>query len=100
MSLAVGAHLGHYQIIARLGAGGRGEVYLAEDTNLDRKVALKLLSAEFTKDADRVRRFEPEWLTEIMTTRSTKQKLFCYVDETGQDDRCGILHCGHRGERA
>jgi len=60
MSLAANARLGHYEIIAPLGAGGRGEVYLAKDTRLDRRIALKLLPAEFTKDADRLRRFEPE----------------------------------------
>lgn len=55
--LAANAALLHYRIVAKLGAGGMGEVWLAEDTRLDRKVALKLLHAEFTEDADRVRRF-------------------------------------------
>jgi len=52
--------LSHYRILAKLGTGGMGEVYLAEDTRLDRKVALKLLPAEFTQDAQRVRRFIQE----------------------------------------
>src|SRR5438093_385487 len=52
--------ISHYRIVSQLGAGGMGEVYLAEDTKLDRKVALKLLPAEFTQDADRVRRFMQE----------------------------------------
>src|SRR5947207_12494586 len=52
--------LAHYRIISKLGAGGMGEVYLATDTTLDRKVALKLLPAEFTQDEDRVRRFIQE----------------------------------------
>jgi serine/threonine protein kinase len=60
MTVAAGAHLNHYEIITCLGAGGMGEVWLAEDTRLRRKVALKLLPAEFTRDAARVRRFEQE----------------------------------------
>ncbi len=55
-----GQKLGHYQIMTRLGAGGMGEVYLARDERLGRKVALKLLPTRFTQDADRVRRFEQE----------------------------------------
>lgn len=56
----VGSTIGHYQIISLLGKGGMGEVYTARDTRLERKVALKLLPAEFTTDADRTRRFKRE----------------------------------------
>ncbi|MFY9610462.1 MAG: serine/threonine-protein kinase [Blastocatellia bacterium] len=58
--LVTNSNISHYRIVSRIGAGGMGEVYLAEDTRLDRKVALKLLPAEFTRDADRVRRFMQE----------------------------------------
>ena len=58
--LAANVNLSHYRIIRRLGAGGMGEVYLAEDTRLNRKVAVKLLPASFATDEDRVRRFEQE----------------------------------------
>lgn len=56
----VGRRVGPYKILSLLGAGGMGEVYLAEDARLNRRVALKLLPAEFTKSAERVRRFERE----------------------------------------
>src|SRR5215475_512141 len=56
----VGRSLGHYQTLSLIGAGGMGNVYLAEDTRLGRKVALKLLPAAFTKDKERVRRFKQE----------------------------------------
>jgi serine/threonine protein kinase len=56
----IGRSIHQYRIVSAIGKGGMGEVYLAEDTRLHRKVALKLLPAEFTGDADRVRRFEQE----------------------------------------
>lgn len=56
----VGQMLGPYSVISALGAGGMGEIYLARDTRLSRKVALKLLPKQFTADAARVRRFETE----------------------------------------
>src|SRR5262252_7301408 len=59
-SSTTNSSISHYRIISRIGAGGMGEVYLVEDTSLERKVALKLLPTEFTKDQDRVRRFIQE----------------------------------------
>ncbi len=56
----IGGNLNHYQILSHLGRGGMGEVYLATDTRLGRKVAVKLLPSEFTRDAERLRRFEQE----------------------------------------
>jgi serine/threonine protein kinase len=52
--------LGRYQIVSRIGAGGMGEVYLARDTSLDRRVALKILSKELALDTERMRRFVQE----------------------------------------
>ena len=60
MTIVPGAQLGAYEIVASLGAGGMGEVYRARDTRLDREVAIKVLPADFAKDADRLRRFEQE----------------------------------------
>ena len=55
-----GTRLGRYEIIKRIGSGGMGEVFLAHDSLLDRKVALKLLPTLLTNDPSRVRRFEQE----------------------------------------
>jgi serine/threonine protein kinase len=60
MNFKPGAQLGAYEILAPLGAGGMGEVYRARDTRLDRAVAIKVLPADFAKDAERLRRFELE----------------------------------------
>ena len=60
MRLSPGTTLGHYQISYLLGAGGMGEVYLAQDQKLRRPVALKLLPSDFTLDKDRLARFEQE----------------------------------------
>src|SRR2546422_7139410 len=60
MQLISGTRLGKYEIRAKLGEGGMGEVYLAQDTKLDRKVALKILPAEVASQRDRMERFVRE----------------------------------------
>ena len=58
--LKPGQIVGAYEILSFISRGGMGEVYLAQDKRLSRKVALKLLPASFTRDNDRLRRFEQE----------------------------------------
>jgi serine/threonine protein kinase len=60
MALTPGVRLGHYEIVAPLGAGGMGEVYKARDTRLDRTVAIKVLPPEIAATADARARFERE----------------------------------------
>jgi serine/threonine-protein kinase len=58
--LPAGSNLLHYRIVEKIGAGGMGEVYLAQDTKLGRQVAIKFLNEEFSRDADKLNRFVQE----------------------------------------
>jgi len=60
MPLAAGTHLGPYEILGLVGAGGMGEVYRARDPRLGREVAVKVLPEELARDPDRLQRFERE----------------------------------------
>ncbi|HVS20232.1 MAG TPA: serine/threonine-protein kinase, partial [Pyrinomonadaceae bacterium] len=60
MTITPGTRLGRYEIRSKIGAGGMGEVYLAQDTQLDRKVALKILPGDVAANQDRMRRFTQE----------------------------------------
>src|ERR1051325_3950790 len=60
MALAIGTQLGSHEITALIGKGGMGEVYRARDLKLKREVAIKILPDEFSRDADRVARFQRE----------------------------------------
>ncbi len=60
MSLSPGTSFGRYEVLSQLGAGGMGEVYLAQDTQLNRRVALKVLPADLISNRERLRRFEQE----------------------------------------
>jgi eukaryotic-like serine/threonine-protein kinase len=60
MTLAIGTKIGRYEIRSQLGAGGMGEVYLAQDTKLDRKVALKVLPEDVASNRSRMQRFVQE----------------------------------------
>ena len=56
-STTINTNISHYRILSKIGAGGMGEVYLAQDTKLDRKVALKILPADVAADPKRMQRF-------------------------------------------
>jgi serine/threonine protein kinase len=60
VTLPAGSKLGPYEILGQIGAGGMGEVHRAKDPRLGREVAIKVLPASFSADADRLRRFEQE----------------------------------------
>src|SRR6267142_3371900 len=83
--LVVGQRIAHYEILSLLGSGGMGEVYLAHDTRLGRKIALKLLPEQFTTDNDRLRRFEQE----AHAASTLSHPNVCVIHEVGEtkDDR-------------
>jgi hypothetical protein len=75
-----GQTIGNYQVLGRLGAGGMGDIYLALDTRLGRKVALKLLPARFTSGRDHLRRFE----LEARATAAVNHPNIVTVHEVGE----------------
>ena len=66
--LSADTTLSHYRIVSKIGVGGMGEVYLAQDTKLDRKVALKILPAGVAANQERMRRQSPHSKGEMYAT--------------------------------
>ena len=80
MTLAPTTQLGRYEIRSLIGAGGMGEVYLAQDTSLNRRVALKILPAEVASNQDRMRRFKQE----ATSAASFNHPNIAHIYEIGQ----------------
>ena len=87
MTLAPKTQLGRYEIRSLLGAGGMGEVYLAQDTSLNRKVALKVLPADVASNQDRMRRFKQE----ATAAASLNHPNIAHIYEIGQSDDLNFI---------
>src|SRR6185369_5286664 len=81
--LAVGQRLGLYKVVRPLGEGGMGQVYLAEDERLGRRIAIKLLPPAYTHESDRVRRFEQEARAASMLNHPN----VCVIHEVGETEQ-------------
>src|SRR2546422_5789844 len=87
MTLVAGTKLGRYEIRSQLGAGGMGEVYLAQDTKLDRKVALKILSAEVVPHRDRMERF----VREAKAAAALNHPNIAHIYEIGESEGVNFI---------
>ena len=83
----VGRQIGPYKIHSLLGAGGIGEVYLAQDPRLDRAIALKILPAELASDPDRIRRF----VQEARAASGLKHPNVATIYEIGKSDESHFI---------
>ena len=89
MALTIGTQLGSHEITAVLGKGGMGEVYRARDTKLKREVAIKILPEEFSRDPDRIARFQRE--AEVLASLSHPNIAVIHSLEEEQGSRFLVL---------
>jgi serine/threonine protein kinase len=87
MALTTGTKLGPYEIQSALGAGGMGEVYRARDTRLDRSVAIKILHAHLSQDAEAKERFDRE----ARAISSLSHPNICHLYDVGDQDGTSYL---------
>src|SRR5213076_2155864 len=87
MSIAAGTKLGRYEIRSKLGEGGMGEVYLAQDTKLDRKVALKTLPADLAANRDRMQRF----VREAKSAAALNHPNIAHIYEIGESNGVNFI---------
>jgi serine/threonine protein kinase len=85
--LEAGKCFGHYEIISLIGAGGMGEVYLAEDTRLERKTAIKILPGNVAQDEERMQRF----VREAKSASALNHPNIITIYEIGETDKTHFI---------
>src|SRR5205809_2761802 len=85
--LGPGVTLSHYHIVSKIGAGSMGEVYLAQDTRLDRKVALKILPADLAANRDRMQRF----VREAKSAAALNHPNIAHIYEIGESNGVNFI---------
>src|SRR2546425_12943015 len=91
MTIVAGTKLGRYEICSKLGAGGMGEVYLAQDTQLDRKVAIKFLPESLVADEQARKRL----VREARAAAKLDHPNICAIHEVGEEDGRSFIAMQH-----